>query len=71
MTTQELITKAELSDAIFDALTGNYAYAIKMKYDKKEQRGVLERAVPWKQEQGLIPHEVSPAKAVEIFFNRL
>lgn len=71
MTTQELINRAELSDRIFEALSHTYSYTVKMKYDEKEQRNVMERAVGFRQQDGSIPFEVSPQEAVREFFNRL
>ena len=71
MTIQELITKAEISDKIFEALSDTYSYTVKMKYDEKKQRESLEKAVHYEHFHGRIPFDVTPKEAVEIFFNRL
>ncbi len=71
MTTQELITKAEISDTIFEALAPAYNHTNKFKYDYDLRYRYLLSEAMLQIDKKLIPNTVSPIEAVREFFNRL
>lgn len=66
-----LMEKAEVSDVIFGILGDAYSYAKQQKLDDDETNNYLLRVAKWAIDDGEIPKEYSPTRAVEIFNLRL
>jgi hypothetical protein len=71
MTTQDLITKAEISDTIFEALSPAYKHTNKYQYDSDLRYRYLLAEAVLQIDKKLIPNTVTPTEAVKEFFNRL